>query len=56
METFSIFSDEDIIALNNENELDEYTYSVAGSVGEFWTHMVLDHQFEVDNEIRDELI
>lgn len=55
LETFSIFSDEDIIALNNENELDEYTYSVAGSVGEFWTHMVLDHQFEVDNEIRDSL-
>jgi farnesyl-diphosphate farnesyltransferase len=55
LERFSTSSDEEIIALNNENELDEYTYSVAGSVGEFWTHMVLDHQFEVSNEIRDSL-
>jgi len=55
LKRFSTSSDEAIIALSNENELDEYTYSVAGSVGEFWTHMALDHQFEVSSEIRDEL-
>ena len=36
-------------------ELDEYTYSVAGSVGEFWTHMALDNQLEINNEMRKEL-
>lgn len=55
LERFSASSDGDIIALNDENELDEYTYSVAGCVGEFWTHMALDHQFEVDNETRNSL-
>ncbi len=55
LERFNASSKAEIIALNDENELDEYTYSVAGSVGEFWTHMVLDHQFEVDNEMRNNL-
>tara|TARA_B100001113_G_scaffold231863_1_gene190406 strand:+ start:13277 stop:14311 length:1035 start_codon:yes stop_codon:yes gene_type:complete len=55
LERFSASPDQEIIALNSENELDEYTYSVAGSVGEFWTHMVLDHQFVVNNEISNSL-
>ncbi len=34
-----------IIALGNNEELDEYTYKVAGCVGEFWTHMCRAHVF-----------
>ena len=37
-----------IISLNTEDELDDYTYRVAGCVGEFWTHISLNHLFEVD--------
>jgi farnesyl-diphosphate farnesyltransferase len=34
-----------IIALHNDAELDDYTYRVAGCVGEFWTAMCLAHLF-----------
>jgi farnesyl-diphosphate farnesyltransferase len=34
-----------IVALSSEEELDEYTYKVAGCVGEFWTHMCRAHVF-----------
>jgi farnesyl-diphosphate farnesyltransferase len=34
-----------IIALKNESELDDYTYRVAGCVGEFWTKMCRAHLF-----------
>jgi len=34
-----------IVALSSEEELDEYTYKVAGWVGEFWTHMCRAHVF-----------
>lgn len=37
-----------IIPLAKEEELDDYTYRVAGCVGEFWTHISLGHLFEVD--------
>ena len=37
-----------IISLSTEDELDDYTYRVAGCVGEFWTHISLNHLFEVD--------
>jgi farnesyl-diphosphate farnesyltransferase len=33
----------DISALNNAAELDEYTYLVAGCVGEFWTRLCFRH-------------
>jgi len=33
----------DLHALKNEAELEEYTYLVAGCVGEFWTHVCLRH-------------
>ena len=36
-----------IIALQNEAELDDYTYRVAGCVGEFWTAMCLAHVFRL---------
>ena len=37
-----------VIPLAREEELDDYTYRVAGCVGEFWTHVSLGHLFEVD--------
>ncbi len=39
-----------ITPLSNEDELDDYTYRVAGCVGEFWTHMSLAHCINVDKE------
>lgn len=35
-----------ILALNNAAELDDYTYRVAGCVGDFWTQMLLSHILE----------
>jgi len=37
-------------ALNNPQELDDYAYRVAGSVGEFWTSMTLAHQISFNQE------
>lgn len=34
-----------IVALQNENDLDDYTYRVAGCVGEFWTRICRVHLF-----------
>ena len=34
-----------VFALSNEAELDDYTYRVAGCVGEFWTQMCRAHLF-----------
>ena len=39
-----------IISINTEEELDDYAYRVAGSVGEFWTRMALQHLFEIDEK------
>jgi farnesyl-diphosphate farnesyltransferase len=36
---------ESIVALRNDAELDDYTYRVAGCVGEFWTQMCEAHVF-----------
>jgi farnesyl-diphosphate farnesyltransferase len=36
---------ERIVALTTDAELDDYTYRVAGCVGEFWTKMCLAHLF-----------
>tara|TARA_Y100001970_G_scaffold284809_1_gene402987 strand:- start:18607 stop:19620 length:1014 start_codon:yes stop_codon:yes gene_type:complete len=35
-----------LAALNTDSELDEYTYHVAGSVGEFWTSISLLHEIK----------
>ena len=40
---FAGASGQNIIALQTEAELDDYTYRVAGCVGEFWTRMCLNH-------------
>ncbi|MEC7700371.1 MAG: squalene/phytoene synthase family protein, partial [Candidatus Thermoplasmatota archaeon] len=52
---FADASGDGIIALAKEEELDDYTYRVAGSVGEFWTHMSLEHLFEADAETKAKL-
>jgi farnesyl-diphosphate farnesyltransferase len=39
-----------ITSLDTDDELDDYTYRVAGSVGEFWTHLTLDHLVSVNPE------
>ena len=52
---FADVSGDAIIALAKEEELDDYTYRVAGSVGEFWTHMSLEHLFEADAETKGQL-
>lgn len=43
LERFSEANSKNIIALQNDSELDDYTYRVAGCVGEFWTKMCLAH-------------
>jgi farnesyl-diphosphate farnesyltransferase len=39
LERFSEANSKNIIALQTDAELDDYTYRVAGCVGEFWTHV-----------------
>jgi len=50
---FAQASPEDILSLGVETELDDYTYRVAGCVGEFWTRMCRRHLFpraELDDQ------
>lgn len=37
----------EIIALRTDAELEDYTYRVAGCVGQFWTRICLEHQFSI---------
>ena len=55
LERFGKGISNEITPLANEDELDDYTYRVAGSVGEFWTHMTLEHMFKVDAETETQL-
>jgi farnesyl-diphosphate farnesyltransferase len=43
LERFGLASKQNILALQNDSELDDYTYRVAGCVGEFWTRICLEH-------------
>jgi len=45
LQRFGTASRDHVIALQNAGELDDYTYKVAGCVGEFWTQMCLAHLF-----------
>jgi farnesyl-diphosphate farnesyltransferase len=45
LERFAAANDTHIVALRNDAELDDYTYRVAGCVGEFWTKMCRAHLF-----------
>lgn len=42
---FAGASEHYIVALQSDEELDDYTYRVAGCVGEFWTEMCIAHAF-----------
>jgi farnesyl-diphosphate farnesyltransferase len=44
---FAGASAEKVIALETDAELDDYTYRVAGCVGEFWTSLCLEHLFRL---------
>ncbi len=45
LERFAQASVESLVALRSETELDDYTYRVAGCVGEFWTETCRAHLF-----------
>ena len=45
LQRFGAANAEHIVALRTERELDDYTYRVAGCVGEFWTRMCRAHVF-----------
>ncbi len=45
LQRFAGASPTDLIALRTAEELDDYTYRVAGCVGEFWTRMCLGHLY-----------
>jgi farnesyl-diphosphate farnesyltransferase len=45
-----------LAALPNAAALDDYTYRVAGCVGEFWTRMCLAHLFEADAAFEQRLL
>jgi farnesyl-diphosphate farnesyltransferase len=45
LQRFAGASGEHLIALRSDGELDDYTYRVAGCVGEFWTKMCRAHLF-----------
>ena len=45
LQRFDGASAENIVALKSANELDDYTYRVAGCVGEFWTQICRAHLF-----------
>lgn len=45
LQRFAGASAEHLIALRSDGELDDYTYRVAGCVGEFWTKMCRAHLF-----------
>ena len=53
------FSDKDgsgIRSLSKYEEMDDYAYRVAGSVGEFWTEICLEHAFEASAQLKEELM
>jgi len=45
LKRFAGANEKRILALQTEAELDDYTYRVAGCVGEFWTEMCMAHLF-----------
>ena len=53
------FQDKDgsgVRSLSRYEEMDDYAYRVAGSVGEFWTEICLEHAFEASAELKEELM
>lgn len=47
---FSVANINNIVALKTDAELDDYTFRVAGCVGQFWTRICVAHQFKRSQE------
>lgn len=56
LQRFGRASREDIHALQTEEELDDYTYRVAGCVGEFWTEMCARKLFPKRTALKGQLL
>ena len=56
LERFSHKDGTEIRSLSTYEEMDDYAYRVAGSVGEFWTEICLEHAFEAGAEMKKELL
>ena len=50
LERFADASSDNMVSLQDDSELDDYAYRVAGSVGEFWTSVSLGHLFKLGDE------
>ena len=55
LQRFSGTAEGKVVALSEDTELDDYAYRVAGSVGEFWTRMALDHLFDTESSVEADL-
>jgi len=49
LEKFPGETEQELVALANDDELDRYTYMVAGCVGRFWTRMCAAHLKELES-------
>ena len=47
LQRFASASSGNVIALQSDDELDDYTYRVAGCVGKFWTELCVAHVFNL---------
>ncbi len=56
LERFSNKDGSGIRSLKRYEEMDDYAYRVAGSVGEFWTEICLEHAFEASAEMKEDLM
>jgi len=56
IQRFSAANANQIFALATDQELDDYTYRVAGCVGEFWTTICQAHLFQDDSLDQDSLL
>lgn len=56
LERFSDKKSEGIQSLKRYEEMDDYAYRVAGSVGEFWTEICLEHAFDVSPEMKEDMM
>lgn len=45
LQRFAAATPENIVALQDDDELDDYTFRVAGCVGKFWTELCVTHVF-----------
>lgn len=55
LERFGAGESGQLRALETMEELDDYTWRVAGCVGEFWTRICCDHLFEIADDARPRL-